>query len=148
SPEYFAYQPGYGRLNDRQSEVFRHLMDEIDQCLEKETDERHISNLKWLKSTAAFALLLDEVGRCLEPAWQLRDEVHTGQAPMPGDQERFRQAKDAFEQAPIREMFEVFAQRVRSRGELGELSSLNQRVWGEYQMLASFLKKGLEPSDE
>ena len=148
SPEYFAYQPTYGRLNDKQSATFRRLMDEIDQCLEKETDKRFISNLKWLKSTAAFALLLDEVGRYLEPAWQLRNEVHTGQTTMSGDQERFRQAKDAFEQAPIREMFEVFAQRVRSSGELGELSSLNQRLWGEYQMLASFLKKGLEPFDE
>ena len=40
----------------------------------------------------------------------------------------------------LEEMFRVFASKVSSRGELGELSSLNQRVWGEYLLLAGFLE--------
>jgi hypothetical protein len=42
---------------------------------------------------------------------------------------------------------EVFASKVRSRGELGELSSIIQRVWGEYQLLDKFLKTQLPNSD-
>lgn len=148
SPEYFAYKPGYGRLNDEQARAFRNLIDEIGLCLEKESDKHYVSNLKWLKATIKFALLLDEVGRRIEPAWQLRSEVRTGQVTISGNKEQFRRARENFEQAPIREMFEVFAKRVRSRGELGELSSLNQRVWREYQLLETFLRKELESSDE
>ena len=44
-------------------------------------------------------------------------------------------------EAPMEKLFLTFASRVRSRGELGELSSLNQRVWGEYLLLKEFLEK-------
>lgn len=148
SPDYFAYRPAYGRLNEEQSQTINNLMDIIDDCLEQASEEQYISNLNWLRANLEFALLLDEVGRRIEPAWELRNDVLTGDAELSGDSERFRQAREEFEEAPIREMFEIFAQRVRSRGELGGLSSLNQRVWGEYKMLDSFLSEGMVESDE
>ncbi|HSH19763.1 MAG TPA: hypothetical protein VLA03_04895, partial [Draconibacterium sp.] len=49
-------------------------------------------------------------------------------------------SKMKLKKAPIEEMLTVFASRVRSRGELGELSSINQRVWREYQLLIEFLE--------
>jgi len=52
-------------------------------------------------------------------------------------------AKESLKNIPIRQMMEVFASKVRSRGELGELSSIIQRVWGEYQLLDKFLKTHL-----
>lgn len=148
SPEYFAYKPGYGRLTEEQSRAFRNLRDEINRCLKTTTEERHLANLKWLKSTITFALLLDEVGRRIEPAWKLRDEVRTGQVTISGNQQHFRRAREEFEQAPVKELFGMFAGKVRSRGELGTLASLNQRVWREYQLLETFLSEGPESSYE
>ena len=41
--------------------------------------------------------------------------------------------------APIEALFRTFARRVRSRGELGEMSSLNQKLWLQYRELDKFL---------
>jgi hypothetical protein len=42
-------------------------------------------------------------------------------------------------------MFHTFARRVRSRGELGELSSINQKVGQQYLELKRFLFETLKP---
>ena len=42
--------------------------------------------------------------------------------------------------APVKEMFDTYMERVHSRGELGVLSSLNQRVWREYNDLKIYLE--------
>ena len=41
--------------------------------------------------------------------------------------------------APVSRLFEAYAGRVRSRGEQGVLSSLNQKLWLQYRELAEFL---------
>ena len=46
--------------------------------------------------------------------------------------------------APVEKMIHVFTSRIRSQGEMGELSSIIQRVWGEYQLLSEFMET-LEP---
>ncbi len=143
SHEYFAYRSDFGRLTERQVEKIGELMGLIDECLERESDETFRDNLQWLRDNYEFTLLLADVGTHITPAWQLRDDILTGAANT-GDSEQFRQARAEFDKAPIQEMFEVFARRVRSRGELGVLSSLNQRIWGEYKMLDTFLQEGLE----
>jgi hypothetical protein len=51
------------------------------------------------------------------------------------------EARKSLDAAPIRELFETDASRVRSRGELGVLSSLNQRVWLQYKELDRFLSE-------
>lgn len=52
-------------------------------------------------------------------------------------------ALQSLESAPLEEMFTTYASAVRSRGELGVLSSLNQRLWGEYLLLKQFLENAL-----
>lgn len=148
SPEYFAYRPSYGRLSEEQQQAKTNLIEIIDRCLEETSGEDQIANLKWLRANLEVALLLNEIGRRLEPAWNLRNDILTGQVTDTGeDRRRFTDARDEFEKAPVRELFETFATRVRSRGELGGLSSLNQRVWREVQLLDEFLKEGLAQTE-
>jgi hypothetical protein len=148
SPDYFAYRPSYGRLSEEQLQIKKKLIEEIDTSLEETSGEDHIDNLKWLRANLEIALLLDEIGRRLEPAWNLRNDVLAGRvAAAVEDRSRFADARDELDKAPVRELFELFATRVRSRGELGGLSSLNQRVWGEIQMLSEFLREGMAHSE-
>ena len=46
--------------------------------------------------------------------------------------------------APTEELFRTFARRVRSRGELGQLSSLNQKLWLQYRELEQFLQEATD----
>ena len=46
--------------------------------------------------------------------------------------------------APVKEMFDTYMERVHSRGELGVLSSLNQRVWREYNDLKIYLENKIK----
>lgn len=139
SPEYFAWQPSYGRLNKEQLRTKQDLIRKIERLLDEESDEQTIANLQWLQANLEVALLLDETGRRIEPAWKLRDEIRTGQAGR-SDRKRFLEAREEFDQAPVRKLLEVYSGRIRSRGELGGLSSLNQRVWREVQLLDEFLE--------
>jgi len=141
SPVYYAYTPLWGRLNAEQSELCRTMISRIDDVLTKEFKTEYIANLKWLRGNYEFTLLLDSVGRSIEPAWRLRAELLSGTASsLPGKAE-IEKASESLNMAPLENMFRVFASRVRSTGELGELSSLNQRVWREYLLLSDFLKE-------
>ena len=46
--------------------------------------------------------------------------------------------------SPVKEMFDTYMERVHSRGELGVLSSLNQRVWREYNDLKIYLENKIK----
>ncbi len=143
SPVYFAYTPSWGRLNQKQASLFQNWIQIIDESLGIGKDAGRIENLKWLKANCRFALLFDEMGRKMEPAWKIREEVlGVGATEIRGN--RLAEARESLRQAPVEEMFAVFASRVRSRGELGELASLNQRVWREYLLLDAFLEELFE----
>ena len=45
-------------------------------------------------------------------------------------------------------LFETYASRVRSRGEQGVLSALNQKLWLQYEELADFLDGSIVPCDQ
>lgn len=139
SAVYFAYTPSWGRLNAEQAKLCKLLVEEIDHCLSKEKGKAKRQNLEWLKSVYEFTLLLDEVGRNLEPAWKIRESYLTGEKGKELSTQQFEQARDALSKAPVESIIKVFASRVRSRGELGGLASINQRVWGEYLLLRDFL---------
>ena len=47
--------------------------------------------------------------------------------------------------APIEELFKTYAKRVRSKGELGVLSALNQKLWLQYKELKDFLETVTPP---
>lgn len=78
----------------------------------------------------------------MEPAWNVRENLLSGTlSGIPA--EEIRMALQSLESAPLEEMFTTYASAVRSRGELGVLSSLNQRLWGEYLLLKQFLENAL-----
>ena len=138
---YYPYTPTWGRLEKKQEAVCREIINIIDSSLDHEKEEQTISNLNWLKACFEFTLLLNEVGVSMEPAWELRNMnlIESNNSRL--TKQSIENAKRSLTNAPIEEMIKVFASKVRSRGELGELSSINQRVWTEYQLLNDFLKK-------
>jgi hypothetical protein len=93
----------------------------------------------WLRSVYEFTLLLDDVSRSIEPAWKLRELYMTGKEEKDITSRQIDLARETLAKAPIESMIRTFASRVRSRGELGGLASINQRVWGEYLLLRDFL---------
>lgn len=142
SPVYFAYTPTWGRLKPEQKEICHTFIKTIGNCLKHEKNVVKKHNLEWLSANFEFTLLLDAVGRSLEPAWQARECVLTGNW-TENDAADIEKLREKLQEAPLEKMFGTFASRVRSRGELGALSSLNQRVWGEYLLLKAFLE-GME----
>lgn len=145
SPEYFAYTPAWGRMDDQALAKTGELIDAIDHVLPFAENDRYRENLQWFRNTFQFERLLHEVGKCMEPAYRLRNQLlargglsaHGGGT---NGNVSLATVKRAFDKAPIRELFQVFAAKVRSRGELGELSALNQKLWVEYLSLKKFLE--------
>ncbi len=95
-----------------------------------------MSNLTWLASTLRFTLLLDQVSEDLEPAYRLRELFEQGTAIRP---EAIAVARKRLESAPLDALFSTYMGRVRSRGELGVMSSMNQKLWLQYVELKEFL---------
>lgn len=50
-------------------------------------------------------------------------------------------SRESLANAPLEKLFKCYARRARSKGELGELSSLNQRLWLAYRELEKFLNE-------
>jgi hypothetical protein len=139
SPEYFPYDPNWGRLRpELRTRLTSHLA-EIRQLAAQADGRRWRENLSWLADNFEFTLLLDEVSRNLEPAYRLKERWLAAGLATPIEARAVQQAREALRRAPVEALFHTFARRVRSKGELGELSSLNQRVWLEYRELEKFL---------
>ena len=92
-----------------------------------------------------FTLLLDEVGRQIEPAYRLKERWLTGEKDSQTLKKDAAEARQSLKAAPIQELLETYAQRVRSRGELGVLSALNQKLWLQYRELDRFLASAEAP---
>ncbi len=139
SPEYFPYEPRWGRIDEKLRTQLIDLLGTIEQALAQTGDRRHRANLDWLAANLRFTLLLDEAGRKIEPAYTLKNRWLAGQAA--SDQlAKDRQAALAeLKAAPMARLFETCAGRVRSRGEQGVLSALNQKLWLQYEELMRFL---------
>jgi hypothetical protein len=139
SPEFYPYEPRWGRISPALAGQLRDALALIDRLKASALTVRHRSNLDWLADNLRFTLLLDEVGRKLEPAYALKEKHLRGEV---SDAELRQQAQVAHVElasAPVEKLFKVFARRVRSRGELGELSALNQKLWLQYRELDWFL---------
>ncbi len=141
SPEYFPYTPQWGRINEQLGRQLTDLLGTIEKSARKCTNARQRSNLDWLKANLRFTLLLDEVSRKIEPAYRLKDDWLTGRVEPNQLKSKAQAASVDLKAAPLEELFTTYAKRVRSRGELGVLSSLNQRLWLQYAELADFLKQ-------
>jgi len=141
SPEYYPYEPTWGRLKpDLRSRLEGHLR-AIKTAATKAATKSQRANVNWLADNIAFTLLLDEVGRHLEPAYRLKEQWLSHKIAPNQLADAAQEARQLLAQAPLKNLFVTFARRVRSKGELGELSSLNQRVWLQYRELDAFLKQ-------
>jgi hypothetical protein len=140
SPVYYAYTPAWGRLGAKEEDACLRIIGIIDDCIDNETEEILISNLNWLRSCFEFTLLLHEVSLSMQPSWDLRKAYLIDPSKIHLSEEKMKEAKRILTNAPVEDLLKVFASRVRSRGELGELSSLNQRVWREFQLLNEFME--------
>jgi hypothetical protein len=143
SPEYYLYTPDWGRLDTAGRKKLQGMLSALENADRGTSDKRSKKNLQWFKANFEFTLLLDEVGRKLEPAYLLRKRHYdTDTRP---DQKKMASdvaiAQKSLDEAPLEKLFAVYASRVRSRGELGELSSMNQKLFNEYNELRNFLSK-------
>jgi hypothetical protein len=140
SAEYFAYTPRWGRMNNECINKTKNIVEQLKKAIAATPNEKYSHNLKWFCSTFQFELLLDKVGRDIEPAYRLKNKyIQSGKSSF--TQTELADARNRFTQAPVKELFTTFAAKVSSRGELGELSSINQRLWSEYQEIQRFLKQ-------
>lgn len=140
SPEYYPYEPKWGRVSTALSVQLREAIGLLARLRNNTPDAAHRANLDWLADNLRFTLLLDEVGRKIEPAYALKERFLGGDVE-PGTLAKEAQtARQAFAAAPVEALFRTFARRVRSRGEMGELSALNQKLWLQCRELDRFLK--------
>ncbi len=139
SPEYFVFNTNWGILDDKALACRQKLLSSIQKLLPTTQNISNRNELEWFKSTLEFELLLNEVNRALQPAAKLQKEwIETDQTPTA---QELLIARQSLESAPIKILFNTYSSKVRSRGELGILSSLNQRLWTTYQELNLFLKQ-------
>ncbi len=141
SPVYFPYDPTWGVVPEELRGRLSAAVTLLERLESKTTEHTHTDNLRWLADNLRFTLLLDRVSRGMEPAYRLKNDRLTGSVNRDEYSARRAAASDSLTQAPLEDLFQVFARRVRSRGELGELSSLNQRLWLQYRELQEMLEE-------
>jgi len=140
SPEFYPYTPSWwGRVEPKLARQLRDAITLLDQIKCTTPAAEHRANLDWLADNFRFTLLLDEVGRKLEPAYALKERHLRGEVSNAELPQQVATASRELAAAPVEELFRTFARRVRSRGELGELSALNQKLWLQYRELDRFL---------
>jgi hypothetical protein len=140
SPEFYPYDPTWGRMSAKLAGDLRDAIGLVGRVKQRTSSREHCDNLDWLADNFQFALLLDEVGRKLEPAYRLQERHLRGEVSATELVAQAQSARREFASAPIEDLFHTFARRVRSRGELGELSALNQKLWLQYRDLDRFLR--------
>ncbi len=139
SPEYFPYDPQWGRVDEELKNRLNDLIATVEKLREQTRNPLYRANLDWRAADFKFTLLLDQVSRQIEPAYRLKNEWFLGELDSNQFASHRKTALAALEAAPIEKLFETYANRVRSRGELGVLSSLNQKLWLQYRELRDFL---------
>ena len=79
------------------------------------------------------------MSRAIEPAYRLKERCLRGEANADTHRKEFASARESLAHAPIEKLFRACARRIRSKGELGELSALNQKLWLQYRELHQFI---------
>jgi len=82
---------------------------------------------------------LDKVGRSMERAYWLKELWFAQNIRSINLQEEIKQSLNELNKAPLQDLFDTFKGRKLSRGELGVLSSVDQKLWLQYKELESFL---------
>jgi hypothetical protein len=144
SPEFYPYAPSWGRLTEEHAAAFRQDIVNL-KALGRGPNPAHREELAWLEDYLQFALLLDECGRKIEAAYTLKERSLAGEITGEALARQAEAARTDLDAAPLEELFKVFVRRVRSRGELGELSALNQKLYLEVVELRRFLAEIPQP---
>ena len=138
SPEYFAFRPDWGLLDEANVASRRELLEAIDAVSGRDQTPRQRLGLKKFRAMIDFELLLDQVVRAMSPGWELRDKALRENTP--ASRESCAEALRTLESAPIEELMNTYVSRTDSRGEMGILTSINQRLWNNYRRLGQYLK--------
>ena len=139
SEEYFPYNPRWGRVDEKLKQRLSEVIELTEKMKSQTKTAEHQANLSWLRANLHFTLLLDEVGRKIEPAYELKNRWLSGKVDPAQLAQELKRAKADLDAAPIRELFTTYAANANSRGELGVLSSLHQKLWLQYHELERFL---------
>jgi len=139
SPEFYPYDPSWGRMGELTRTRVGRLLAAIEPVQQQTSAAEHKVNLHWLADNLRFFLQLEQVGLKMQPAYELRNRYLQHRISSDALRQEAARASAAFGEAPLRELFETYARRVRSRGELGVLSSLNQKLWLQYRELKQFV---------
>ena len=114
-------------------------IDAIDAVQDKEQTPQQRRNLKSFRAMLSFELLLDKVVRAMAPGWELRDKTLAENRP--ASREACAAALRELESAPVEELIRTYVSRTGSRGEMGILTSINQRLWNNYLLLKNYLQE-------
>ena len=141
SMEYFMLNPRWGLMTADNLTLHKEIVS---------TCEKHISILSGSKKKLLqrlsdmflFEILLHDAQTAMQQAYEIRQsEVETGKS---HTQEEYKRGLAALESAPVEKMFVVFARKVNSKGELGVLSSLNQKFYSEHMRLKRYLEDRIQ----
>ncbi|MFQ7386755.1 MAG: hypothetical protein ACLRM8_02830 [Alistipes sp.] len=137
SPGYFAFRPDWECSTKRTPLRGRGSSTPSTPCRTK-SRRRSSRNLKSFRAMLSFELLLDKVVRAMAPGWELRDKTLAENRP--------HRAKPAPRRSrvgirPVEELIRTYVSRTGSRGEMGILTSINQRLWNNYLLLKTTCKK-------
>lgn len=138
SAEFYTFDTGWGILEEQSYAIRAALSDKTAQVLSQTKDISHRKNLEWLKNTIDFELLLHQVVSAMKPAAELKKSFVENGAPL--SRQDILTAGMKLKEAPVEELFTVYANKAKSKGELGVLSSLNQKLWTTYQELVDFVE--------
>ena len=139
SPEYFAFRPDWGVLDEANAASRQGIIDAIDAVQDKEQTPQQRRDLKSFRAMLSFELLLDKVVRAMAPGWELRDKTLAENRP--ASREACAAALRELESAPVEELIRTYVSRTGSRGEMGILTSINQRLWNNYLLLKNYLQE-------
>jgi hypothetical protein len=139
SEEYFPYHPRWGRVDTKLRQRLSDVIELVEKLKAQTKGTEYQANLAWLHANLQFTLLLDDVGRKIEPAYELKNRWLTGKIDKAGLAQDAKRAKADLDSAPIEELLKTYAAHATSRGELGVLSSLNQKLWLQHRELKEFL---------
>jgi hypothetical protein len=140
SPEYFPYTPGWGRISEALVIKLKDLIKIIQTDHDSASNVLHRQNLYRLLSNLKFTILLDQVSRKLEPAYGLKEKWFKEEIDQKVLAEEIIKVQNELNKAPLEELFDTFSNRNLSKGELGVLSSLNQKLWLQYKDLVIFVE--------
>lgn len=142
SPEFYAYTPDWGKLDENNVILRKALIENAETALPKIKNKSQQENLERFIAMFRFELLLGEVSDAMLPAFNLKKaELQSGKKHNAAE---YREVYNKLQSAPMKAMFDTYVKRVNSQGELGVLSSMNQRIWREYSDLKIFLEKKME----